>query len=272
MGKVLKLNEINKFIKPYSSVSAGGFFDLLHVGHVRFLKKCSKFKYPLIVSIMSDKYVKSMKGLGRPIQNQNDRAEIVASLGFVDYTVIMNLPSYDFKYLNILKPKIYIFSKENLEFRLDKKREIENKYPKTKVVFLPIQSKKISTSLLEQNIIKNELKKLRDPIKFEVYKTAAQSNIEIGNVGTLIIYKNKIIAKACNTNKEHAEMRALKIAKRKKIPLSKCKVYSTIPPCKLCAEKIVQHKIKEVYYMDTCFKGEGLKFLEKNNIKILKYN
>lgn len=69
-------------------VFTNGCFDLLHVGHVRYLSEAKKLGDILIVGVNSDDSVKRLKGPSRPIQNQQDRAEILKSLKSVDETVI----------------------------------------------------------------------------------------------------------------------------------------------------------------------------------------
>lgn len=69
-------------------VFTNGCFDLLHVGHIRYLEQAAALGDILIVGINSDESVKKLKGPTRPIQNENDRAEILASLKAVTHTVI----------------------------------------------------------------------------------------------------------------------------------------------------------------------------------------
>jgi D-glycero-beta-D-manno-heptose 1-phosphate adenylyltransferase len=69
-------------------VFTNGCFDLLHIGHVRYLEQAKSLGDILIVGINSDASVKQLKGPTRPIQNESDRAEILASLKAVDHTVI----------------------------------------------------------------------------------------------------------------------------------------------------------------------------------------
>ncbi len=69
---------------------ANGCFDLLHVGHIRYLKGAKAEADVLLVAINSDRSVRKLKGEGRPLQDENDRAEIVASLGCVDYVTIFD--------------------------------------------------------------------------------------------------------------------------------------------------------------------------------------
>ena len=67
---------------------ANGGFDLLHVGHVRYLEAAKREADRLIVAINDDRSVRSLKGPNRPILKEADRAELVAALRAVDYVVI----------------------------------------------------------------------------------------------------------------------------------------------------------------------------------------
>ncbi|HEY6764795.1 MAG TPA: adenylyltransferase/cytidyltransferase family protein [Candidatus Sulfotelmatobacter sp.] len=67
---------------------ANGNFDLLHVGHVRYLQAAKGLGGKLVVAINSDNSVRQLKGDGRPLMPENERAEIVAALAFVDAVVI----------------------------------------------------------------------------------------------------------------------------------------------------------------------------------------
>jgi D-glycero-beta-D-manno-heptose 1-phosphate adenylyltransferase len=67
---------------------ANGCFDLLHVGHVRYLESAAQEADVLVVAINDDESVRRLKGAGRPILTASDRAELVAALRWVDYVVI----------------------------------------------------------------------------------------------------------------------------------------------------------------------------------------
>jgi D-glycero-beta-D-manno-heptose 1-phosphate adenylyltransferase len=69
-------------------VLANGNFDLLHVGHVRYLRGAKALGGMLIVAVNSDNSVRTLKGEGRPIMPENERAEIIAALADVDAVVI----------------------------------------------------------------------------------------------------------------------------------------------------------------------------------------
>ena len=71
-------------------VFTNGVFDLLHVGHVRYLAQARALGSALVVAINSDRSVRELKGAGRPLTNENDRAEILASLRAVDYVTIFD--------------------------------------------------------------------------------------------------------------------------------------------------------------------------------------
>jgi len=72
---------------------ANGCFDLLHVGHVRYLESAAREADVLIVAINDDESVRKLKGKGRPILSAADRAELVAALRCVDYVVIFSEPT-----------------------------------------------------------------------------------------------------------------------------------------------------------------------------------
>jgi rfaE bifunctional protein nucleotidyltransferase chain/domain len=69
-------------------VLANGNFDLLHVGHVRYLRGAKELGGKLVVAVNSDESVRSLKGEGRPVMPAEERAEIVAALAVVDAVVI----------------------------------------------------------------------------------------------------------------------------------------------------------------------------------------
>lgn len=72
------------------TVWVNGCFDVLHVGHTRMLEYAKSLGDFLVVGIDSDSRVKELKGNSRPINNQNDRAEILRSLRFVDRVVVFD--------------------------------------------------------------------------------------------------------------------------------------------------------------------------------------
>jgi len=85
---------------------ANGCFDLLHVGHVRYLQAASAEADRLVVAINDDESVASLKGPGRPILKARDRAELVAAIRGVDYVVVFSEPTVT-PLLLALKPDVH---------------------------------------------------------------------------------------------------------------------------------------------------------------------
>ena len=92
--------------KGKTFVVTNGCFDILHVGHVRYLQKTKEFADNLIVMLNSDKSVKSIKGENRPINCEADRAEILSSLSCVNYVVLFDEKS-PADLLEKIKPDVY---------------------------------------------------------------------------------------------------------------------------------------------------------------------
>jgi D-beta-D-heptose 7-phosphate kinase/D-beta-D-heptose 1-phosphate adenosyltransferase len=88
-------------------VFTNGCFDLLHVGHVRYLQEARSLGDVLVVGVNSDASVKRLKGPTRPVQIEADRAEILAALGCVDYTVIFTEDTPE-NLIHSVKPDILV--------------------------------------------------------------------------------------------------------------------------------------------------------------------
>jgi len=87
-------------------VLANGCFDVLHVGHVRYLRGARELGDVLVVGINSDKQVALLKGAGRPVMGERERAEIVASLEAVDLVTIFDEPTVE-DLLLALRPDVH---------------------------------------------------------------------------------------------------------------------------------------------------------------------
>jgi rfaE bifunctional protein nucleotidyltransferase chain/domain len=85
---------------------ANGCFDLLHVGHVRYLAGAAAEADRLIVAINDDRSVAGLKGEGRPILPASERAELVAALRGVDYVVVFGDPTVE-RLLLLVKPDVH---------------------------------------------------------------------------------------------------------------------------------------------------------------------
>jgi rfaE bifunctional protein nucleotidyltransferase chain/domain len=87
-------------------VFANGCFDVLHVGHVRYLEAAKALGDLLIVGINSDRQARRLKGEGRPVMSRDQRAEIVAALEAVDFVTVFEEPTVE-ELLLTLKPDIH---------------------------------------------------------------------------------------------------------------------------------------------------------------------
>jgi D-glycero-beta-D-manno-heptose 1-phosphate adenylyltransferase len=94
-NKILERRQLREHVEEWRRtgeriVLANGNFDLLHVGHVRYLRGAKELGGRLVVAINSDESVRALKGEGRPIMPAEERAEIVAALADVDAVVIFS--------------------------------------------------------------------------------------------------------------------------------------------------------------------------------------
>jgi D-glycero-beta-D-manno-heptose 1-phosphate adenylyltransferase len=85
---------------------ANGAFDLLHVGHIRYLEAARQEADRLIVAVNDDQSIRGLKGPNRPVLPAEDRAELVAALRAVDYVVIFSEPTVT-PLLELLKPDVH---------------------------------------------------------------------------------------------------------------------------------------------------------------------
>lgn len=112
MSKIKTLNEILVIVdklknKGKNIVTTNGVFDILHVGHVRYLKQAKNLGDVLIIGVNSDKSAKKIKGPGRPIVPEHERMEMLAALEGVDYVLKFDEPD-PCAWLEKLKPNIHV--------------------------------------------------------------------------------------------------------------------------------------------------------------------
>jgi rfaE bifunctional protein nucleotidyltransferase chain/domain len=111
MGEVLSRAELVTRVAAERAAGrtvafANGAFDLLHVGHVRYLQAAAAEADVLVVAINDDQSVRGLKGLGRPIMRDADRAELVAALRGVKYVTIFPEPTVG-PLLEALRPDVH---------------------------------------------------------------------------------------------------------------------------------------------------------------------
>lgn len=88
-------------------IFTNGCFDILHVGHVKYLEEAKSYGDILVVGINSDNSVKRLKGKKRPINNQNDRASIISSIAAVDYVVMFDEDT-PIELITLIKPDLLV--------------------------------------------------------------------------------------------------------------------------------------------------------------------
>lgn len=105
MGKVISLQDATHI--SGTRVFTNGIFDILHVGHVRYLQAARALGDCLIVGLNSDASTRAWKGEQRPIVPQHERAEVLAALACVDYVIIFDELTAE-RLVETLKPEVYV--------------------------------------------------------------------------------------------------------------------------------------------------------------------
>jgi len=111
MGEVVSIDRLEALVAQARAAGrrvafANGCFDLLHVGHVRYLQAAAREGDVLVVGINDDESVKALKGEGRPATPGPDRAEIVAAIRCVDYVTLFSGPDV-VALLRLLRPDVH---------------------------------------------------------------------------------------------------------------------------------------------------------------------
>ena len=135
-------------------VWTNGCFDLLHTGHIRYLKEAREQGDYLVVGLNSDSSVKEIKGPTRPINSEKERAEIISSLPWVDYVLIYE-ESTSVRYLLKFQPDIFVkggdYTLEGLD--QDERRAVEN--CGGRIEFIDVGKDNSTTKIIEK--IKREV-------------------------------------------------------------------------------------------------------------------
>ena len=130
-------------------VFTNGCFDILHVGHVRYLKKAKSHGDILIIGVNTDRSVKMIKGENRPIVSEKERAEVLSALEFVDYVVFFNEPD-PLRLIEALKPDVLVKGADWSKGRIVGREIIENLGGR--VVRVPMVPGASSTGVIEKII------------------------------------------------------------------------------------------------------------------------
>lgn len=152
--KIKNLSQAQRIVarlkaKGKKVVFTNGCFDVLHVGHVRYLRKAKSYGDVLVVGLNADRSVKLIKGEKRPILPEKDRAEILAALEFVDYVIPFDTPD-PLRLIEALKPNVLVKGADWPRDRIVG-REIVEKIG-GRVVRVPLVPRASSTGVIEKII------------------------------------------------------------------------------------------------------------------------
>lgn len=156
--KILDIEDLAKKIQTLKSrgrkiVHCHGCFDLMHIGHIKYFQASKKMGDILVVTLTPDIYVD--KGPGRPVFNQDLRAEAIASLECVDYVAVNKWPTAE-ETLRLLRPDIYVKGQE-FEKLEDKTGKIQKEYEVIKEIGAEIR--------FTQEIVFSSTKLINDYLK-----------------------------------------------------------------------------------------------------------
>lgn len=131
-------------------VFTNGCFDILHVGHVRYLAAAKRLGDILVVGLNSDASVRELKGIGRPLNSEDDRAEVMAALEAVDHVIVFAEKRVS-HLLRQMRPQIYAKGGDYTVDSLDSEEVVALKEINARIEILPLVPGK-STSKLVQAI------------------------------------------------------------------------------------------------------------------------
>lgn len=114
MPSIITFPELDKLIimlmrNRSTVVLTGGCFDILHIGHVKFLQTAKQLGNKLIILLENDNRVRRLKGINRPVFKQLERAQVLVSLRYVDYVIMLPDMKTDEEYQKLvfkLKPQV----------------------------------------------------------------------------------------------------------------------------------------------------------------------
>ena len=163
MGKVVSIDKVVKVAKKLKTqgkiiVLCGGCFDIIHLGHIKFLESAKKLGDYLFVLLESDESVKKLKGKDRPINNQRERAQVLTALSATDYIVLLPIMKTDKDYdklITQIKPAFIAATQDDPNIS-HKERQAKLVGGKIKIVTKRIKSKsttKLARLISEENIL-----------------------------------------------------------------------------------------------------------------------
>lgn len=158
--KIKSLNELIKIADKLKKqnkkiVTTNGVFDILHLGHVKYLEQAKKLGDVLIVGVNTDKSVKQNKGDKRPINDEKSRMGVLAALESVDYAFLFDEKN-PIKWISQIKPNIHIKAGDYKKSQIIEKNAVERNGGK--IVIAKMEKGYSTTGLINKiiSIYKNQ--------------------------------------------------------------------------------------------------------------------
>jgi len=153
-AKILSLAELAQRAEELRAqgrklVLTNGCFDLLHVGHVRYLQQAAELGDALAVAVNGDESVRALKGPGRPLNGADDRAEVLAALECVDFVTVFPAMRAT-EVIEAVRPGIYVKGGDYTLESLDAEEVAALKKAGAEIKTLPLVPGKSTTRLIER--------------------------------------------------------------------------------------------------------------------------
>ncbi len=153
-SKIVELEELSNRCEQLRSagkkiVATNGCFDLLHVGHVRYLQAARALGDLLVVGLNGDRSVHELKGAGRPITSEGNRAEILAALACVDLVTVFPERRAT-KFLAAVRPAVYVKGGDYTPRTLDEEELTILKETEAAVRLIPFEAGYSTSGLIDQ--------------------------------------------------------------------------------------------------------------------------
>ena len=151
-GKIIVWDKLPEWRRAFRAsgkklVVTNGCFDILHFGHVNYLESARNLGDALLVGVNGDNSARELKGAGRPVNSENDRASMIAALGSVDGVCIF-AEKTAVKFLSAAKPDIYVKGGDYTLETLDQEERHAVEEAGGKIVIIPLVPGKSTTALL----------------------------------------------------------------------------------------------------------------------------
>lgn len=193
-------------------VFTNGCFDLLHAGHVRYLRQARELGDALVVALNSDQSVRAIKGPERPLNSQNDRAEVLSALRAVDSVVVFD-DARATELIQAIRPHIYVKGGDYTIESLNREERTALENAGTEIRILPLVPGRSTTSTIRKMLDSNETEKGK--LRIAVLGSGEGSNL---NAIMAAIQTKNLDAEICTTLSDQADSNFLRIASEAGLP------------------------------------------------------